>query len=158
MPRKQLTKKQREKIHRKYLGHCAYCGTPIEYKEMQVDHFAPVYLFGDNTQEHNLMPSCRQCNFYKNTYTIAKFREQLGLITSRLDRDNFTYRLAKKYNLIKETNQPVEFYYEKIDSFLSGTRNRGMADWSDKDHKLWDEFYSTYGVDFVKWYQERTKQ
>ena len=84
---------------------------------MQVDHFAPVYLFGDNTNISNLMPSCRMCNFYKSTYTISKFRENLGLIIDRLNRDNFTYRLAKNYGIVKEDKSllPIKFYYELME-------------------------------------------
>jgi hypothetical protein len=83
---------------------------------MQVDHFAPVYLFGDNTNINNLMPACRMCNFYKSTYTISKFRENLGLIIDRLNRDSFTYRLAKNYGVVEERADllPIKFYYEKV--------------------------------------------
>ena len=155
MSRKPLTKKEREQVYRKYLGHCAYCGAEILYKEMQVDHFAPVHVFGDNTDMHNLMPACRQCNFYKSTYTISRFREQLNQIVTRLERDSFIYRLAKKYDLVEEHNNPVEFYYEKIDGFITRTRCQGMSDWNNKDHEIWDQLYSKYGVEFVKWYREK---
>lgn len=58
----------------------------LEYKDMQVDHFKSVYT---NTDVHNqmtenemydisnLMPLCRQCNFYKNTLTLEEFRARL---------------------------------------------------------------------------------
>ena len=110
--RASISKSIREQVYNKYNGHCAYCGETIEYKEMQVDHFAPVYLFGDNTDIKNLMPSCKSCNLYKSTYTIEKFKEQLSKIPSRLSRDITTYSIAKRFNLIEETNQPVRFYFE----------------------------------------------
>ena len=115
MSRKQLTKKQREEVYNKYDKHCAYCGCDLEYKDMQVDHFAPVYLFGDNTNISNLMPSCRQCNFRKNTLTIEKFRKELELSTDRLRENNFMFRLLEKYNLITVNDNPVKFFYEKFD-------------------------------------------
>ena len=47
------------------------------------------------------------------SYTLEKFRDQLGLLTSRLD-EHFIYRLAKKYMLVEEHIQkiPVQFYFE----------------------------------------------
>ena len=111
-----LSKKVREKVYNKYGGRCAYCGCTLQYKEMQVDHFAPVHLFGDNIKEENLMPSCRMCNFYKNSLTISKFREQLGKITQRLNDREFIYRLGKKYGVIEENNKSITFYFESYDS------------------------------------------
>ena len=113
--RQAISKKTREIVYNKYDGHCAYCGCELDIKDMQVDHFAPVYLFGDNININNLMPSCRPCNFYINTLTIKKFREQLGEIKSRLERDSFIYRMAKKYGLIEEKDKEIQFYYEKMD-------------------------------------------
>ena len=112
--RKPLSKAERKSVYRKYNGHCAYCGKKLEYKDMQVDHVQPVYFGGKNNFE-NLMPSCRSCNFYKSTYTLDKFREQLGLILGRLKRDSFIYRLALSYGMITENSDDIEFYFEKID-------------------------------------------
>lgn len=80
---------------------------------MQVDHFAPYYLFGDNIQLSNLMPACRQCNFRKSSLTIEKFRQELQLTADRLRRDNFMFRLAEKYNIVQVSDSPIQFYYEK---------------------------------------------
>ena len=76
--RQTLTKDQRMQIWQKYGGRCAYCGEPIEYKDMQVDHIKPIFrgwsdsqkqdlpdgVCGDDSME-NLNPSCRMCNFRK---------------------------------------------------------------------------------------------
>ena len=125
MSRKQLTKKQREEVYNKYEGHCAYCGSVIKYEEMQVDHFAPYYLFGDNIQLSNLMPACRQCNFRKSSLTIEKFRQELQLTADRLRRDNFMFRLAEKYNIVQVSDDPIQFYYER-------QQKSGDTDTSDK--------------------------
>lgn len=114
MSRRQLTRKEREEVYKKYDGHCAYCGCELEYKEMQVDHFAPYYLFGDNTQMSNLMPACRQCNFRKGTLTIEKFRKEVELTAERLRRDNFMFRLAEKYSIVNVNTDPIKFYFEKL--------------------------------------------
>lgn len=42
MKRKSIPTKVRKRVYEKYGGQCAYCGEPIEYKEMQVDHMEPL--------------------------------------------------------------------------------------------------------------------
>lgn len=107
-----ITKIIRQQVYDKYDGCCAYCGEEFKsIKDMQIDHFEPVYLNGENLNIENLMPACRTCNFYKSTYTLEKFREQLSKIPARLEKQ-MIYRLAKKYWMIEETNRPVQFYFE----------------------------------------------
>lgn len=116
----------RRLVYSKYDGHCAYCGKPIEYKDMQVDHIKPVFhnwseedkikLLPEgctgNDSLDNLNPSCRACNFYKSTLTTDKLKQELGKILGRLDKV-FIYRLAKSYGLIEEHPQEIKFYYEQ---------------------------------------------
>lgn len=111
--RKQFTKDERIEVHEIYNGHCAYCGQEIEIKDMQIDHFNPLHLGGTNDFD-NLMPACRSCNHYKSTLTLEKFREQLGLLNSRLERDSVIYRISKRYGLLKEVDKPIKFYFEKV--------------------------------------------
>lgn len=110
--RKPISKALRHTVYKKYGGRCAYCGNDIEYDAMQVDHLYSVYRGGTN-DIGNLMPSCRMCNFYKNTYTLEEFRRQLGLLKGRLEKD-FTYRLALKYGLIEEKEVDIHFYFEEV--------------------------------------------
>ena len=110
--RKSISKATRLKVYEKYNGHCAYCGSTLTLKEMRVDHIQSVYYYNGTNDIENYNPACRMCNFYKSTMPIEKFREQLGQLTSRLERSVFIYRLAKKYGLIKETQVPIKFYFE----------------------------------------------
>ena len=120
---KSISKAERLKVYEKYSHHCAYCGCKLEYKDMQVDHIDSVYLHNDLHHEQsldelngidNLMPSCRQCNFYKSTGDIENFRKKLtGVMVNNLKK-NFNYRLALKYGLIEEHIEPVKFYFEKF--------------------------------------------
>lgn len=110
--RKSIPKKVREEVYKKYNGHCAYCGCPLEYKNMQVDHIESVYWYDGENEIDNYNPACRMCNFYKSTMTIEDFRNQLGKIVERLEKI-FIFRLAKKYGLIKEVERPIVFYFEK---------------------------------------------
>lgn len=128
--RKSIPKHIRQKVYKKYNGHCAYCGCEIEYKDMQVDHIVSVYaneyckmedkkpisdiLTDDELNNiENYMPACRQCNFYKSTFDLETFRERLSTTLYENLKNNFNYKLLIKYGLIKENIEPVVFYFEK---------------------------------------------
>lgn len=127
--RKPISKELRRKVYEKYDGHCAYCGCELDYKDMQVDHivaFGQAYYSRDSKQVQqmiandeingieNLMPSCRQCNFYKGINNIDEFRTKIKDMLSRTCIDNFQARLAIKYGIIKHFEWNGEFYFEKI--------------------------------------------
>ena len=94
-------------------------------KDMQIDHVESVYRNNDIAQtmsekemydESNLLPACRQCNFYKSTFTIDQFKQRLkNVMMPNLQKD-FRYRLAAKYGLIEETDKSIIFYYETLRS------------------------------------------
>ncbi len=111
--RKAIPKKVRLKVYAKCNGHCAYCGCELEYKDMQVDHVTSLYGNYGTDEISNYMPACRACNFYKSTLTLDKFREQLQTINERLEKD-FTYRIARSYGVIKESKEPIKFYFETM--------------------------------------------
>ena len=119
---KAISKKKRMQVYKKYGGHCAYCGCELEYKDMQVDHIKSLYIHSDRRSDMdwnaindvgNLMPSCRQCNFYKNTGDIEYLRKRLADDLVRNLRKPFDYRLAIKYGLVEEHIHPIVFYFEK---------------------------------------------
>lgn len=66
----------------------------------------------ESSKIENLMPACRMCNFYKDTFTLDKFRENLETLYKRLAK-TFIYRLALKYGLISEHKKKIKFYFEK---------------------------------------------
>lgn len=111
--RKAIPKKIRIKVYEKYNGHCAYCGCEIKLGEMQVDHVESLYWYGGADELCNYMPACRACNFYKSTFSLEKFRENIKTIPERLEKE-FIYRLSKKYGIIHEPDKLVEFYFEKV--------------------------------------------
>lgn len=113
MKRKRLSTNERYQIYAKYGGRCAYCGQPITYKKMQVEHREPLALGGEDSMG-NYMPSCNTCNHYKHTLTVEKFREQIGLLTERLREQVYIYKLALRHGRITENKTPVKFYFEKI--------------------------------------------
>lgn len=89
--RKKLSDSDRYKVYTKYGGRCAYCGQPIAYKEMQVEHMESLARGGVDGPE-NYMPACRTCNHYKHTLTVEEFREQIGLLTGRLQERVYIYK------------------------------------------------------------------
>lgn len=124
MKTKRIPASVRKLVYEKYNGHCAYCGRPLEYKDMQVDHIKPAFHnwnyvdkerwakghYGDDSIE-NLNPSCRSCNYYKSSLSLESLRRELGELLRRLDKV-FIYRLAKRYGLIEEHPQDIKFYFE----------------------------------------------
>ena len=123
-----MTKKeQRKAVFNKYGGRCAYCGCEITENNFVEDHIKPLYRNskpheylnrkGDDCLE-NRNPSCRSCNTRKNVLTIEKFRAEISKQVERLKRDSNQFNLALRYGLIKETNEPVIFYFEKHEAIL----------------------------------------
>lgn len=111
--RKSISKEIRQLVYNKCNGHCAYCGCELEYKDMQVDHVIAVGRGGGNELE-NLLPACRQCNYDKHKKTIEGFRRRISKDLYKSLERVFVYRLAKKYNLIKEEPRVIKFYFEQL--------------------------------------------
>ena len=119
----------REKIYKKYNGHCAYCGEEITVKQMQVDHIIPKRHYSEKhkclivdlrefreyglNDYQNLNPSCRSCNNRKTAMTLEEFRDEISKQVTRLHRDSTAFRLAKRFNQIKITESPITFYFER---------------------------------------------
>lgn len=128
-----FSKQQREKIHLKYNGRCAYCGCEITLKQMQIDHIIPQREFlyhvrnkwnipdflnhlteFDVNHDDNLNPACAVCNKWKSAYNLELFRSELSEQVKRLNAYSSNYRIAKRYGLVSETPKPIEFYFESI--------------------------------------------
>ena len=121
--RKAIPKKMREAVYNKYNGHCAYCGEEIPVKGWQLDHLIPIQRehFSRYTEEQiecfeNYMPTCPKCNHYKRDHSLETFRRYIEEIPQKLERDNYIYRIGKKYNLIEEHPRKIKFYFEKVEN------------------------------------------
>ena len=120
--RRTLTKQEREEVHKKYDGRCAYCGTEITIKQMQVDHLIPMELYEayaaigqDLDTMDNYMPACRSCNHYKSSMTLEKFRTAIERFPVVLERDSVTYRNAVRFGMVIPNAQKVKFYFERYE-------------------------------------------
>lgn len=127
---KAIPKRVRLEVYEKCNHRCAYCGCELEYKDMQVDHIKSIYSNMDYKQTmteqemysiENLLPACRQCNFYKSVFTLEVFRERLQTTMIKNLRKNFGYRLAVKYGLVEEKMKPITFYFERLRGEKNGS-------------------------------------
>ena len=126
-----INKKQRLTILSKFNYHCAYCGCRLDMVTMQVDHIIPQARFAQHVRNmnapyflshlqkedinhpDNLFPSCRACNFTKDTFTIEKFREKISEKLMIVQK-TFNFKLLKKYGFVQEIEKPVIFYFETL--------------------------------------------
>lgn len=92
--RKAISKAVRLAVCDKCNHRCAYCGCPLEYKDM--------------------LPACRSCNHYKSRSTLEGFRRMVGAMPDVLMRDSNTYKNAVRFGLVIPNKKPVIFYFEKI--------------------------------------------
>lgn len=112
--RKSFSRKTREAVYAKCGGRCAYCGYEIRIKEMQIDHLESFYN-GGKDEIDNLLPSCRQCNFYKSAYSLDGFREMLMNVLPNSIAKLFQVKIGMKYGYLKK-GEPWDgkFYFEKM--------------------------------------------
>lgn len=82
---KPIPKAIRQQVYEKFGGHCAYCGAPLAYRDMQVDHIEAHSVGG---------------------------ADELEKVQGRLKK-YYIYRLALKYELIEEKGNEVVFYFER---------------------------------------------
>lgn len=128
-----LNKQQREALHAKYGGKCAYCGCELSNK-WHADHIVPVirdlervkkgqYWTKRSKNTHNnphleimenLNPACIQCNIHKSSLSLESFRRILSEKLERLERYSKDYRFAVTFGLIQPTPKPIIFYFEKV--------------------------------------------
>jgi hypothetical protein len=64
----------------------------------------------------NLFPSCKTCNSWKTVFDLETFRDELEKQIKRLNSYSANYRMAKRYGLVEETEKPIVFYFETMDS------------------------------------------
>ena len=114
-----MTKTQRQQVHQKYGGHCAYCGKEIAFKDMQVDHITPKRLYWTAEKDianhiDNLNPSCRRCNHYKRARTLRDFKKLILTLHKRV-RDIYICKVAEDYGIIEVRPWDGIFYFERTE-------------------------------------------
>ncbi len=102
----------KRKVLEKYDYHCAYCGCCIKDRAC-IDHIVP-YDAGGSSEIDNLNPACPKCNNWKFTFSIEQFRMELSKQVDRARKYSRNFLMAERYGLVKETKEPVVFYFEKL--------------------------------------------
>lgn len=138
-----MKKADRQIVFDKFGGNCAYCGDPLK-KGWHVDHLVPIrrnrfwersHKVHVNTQSEtiragrwvdkgclnpeaecmdNYMPACASCNINKHSMSLEEFRNLISGFMKHLNERSTQYKFAKRYGLVKETVQPVIFYFETL--------------------------------------------
>lgn len=116
------TKKEiRQAVYDKYGGHCAYCGRPLAYKDMQVDHIVSKYSSrytdpADIDVLTNYNPACRACNFRKGTLSLEGFRREIKEQAKR-EMLRFQARMSVAFGLLEyHPEREITFYFEQYDT------------------------------------------
>ena len=112
--------KKRKVIWDKSNGKCWYCGCGLGENGWHADHFKPVIRKVDGTMrapendvEENMVPACGSCNRMKGRMSIDSFRKIIEGFVNSLNRDSTQYKFSKRYGLVEETHNEVEFWFEK---------------------------------------------
>jgi 5-methylcytosine-specific restriction endonuclease McrA len=77
----------------------------------------------------NMMPACPSCNINKHGDTIEGFRSSIKGYLNSLNLRMVQYKMAKKYNLVKETGIEVKFYFETLTT--EGRKMNGKIQFSE---------------------------
>lgn len=105
-------------VYKKFEGHCAYCGRPIDFKAMQIDHYWPQFLAHfypelDNNRFDNLMPSCQKCNIHKHGTKPEIWRKELARQITMMKK-NAQFDRVLRFNQISIHEKPIVFYFERV--------------------------------------------
>lgn len=111
--RKRITPSERQCIYNKYNGRCAYCGQLITRKAFHVDHIKSLHK-GDAGALDNMLPSCGSCRRYKSSYDLETFRRMLTKLPDRLRQESCDYKMALRFGMVAEHQEPPRFYFEEI--------------------------------------------
>ena len=106
----------RKQIYQKYGAKCAYCGNKLPQR-WYIDQIRTVEkeFYKNNKQKttKDYNPVCSSCNKAKGSQSLESFRRTIANFINKLN-NKIQYQLAKKYNLVEETDNKVIFYFESL--------------------------------------------
>lgn len=108
-----INRRVRERVKNRFGGKCGYCG--VQCEKIFIDHIVP---HSDKRNEFpnlekNLMPACFACNTFKNAFSVEEFRNQMHLQVERARKNSGNFRNAERFGLLKITNEPIIFHFER---------------------------------------------
>lgn len=127
-----LSTSQRAVLRDKFGGLCAYCGQPLGDR-WHADHIEAVERKLEFVRDgrrsrlrttgevhrperdtvENLNPACAPCNIDKHAMSLEAWRQKLQRSIEVLTRNQPTYRHARRFGLVLETEAPIVFWFEK---------------------------------------------
>lgn len=137
-----LSKSQRIAIREMFGCRCAYCGHPLG-ERWHADHIQAIMrktewlrdekgkrivengrmkvrVIGawnpENERIDNYFPACVPCNIDKNCMDIETWRKSLQDKINVALRASTPLRHAKRFGLVHFSDDPIVFYFEKVDS------------------------------------------
>lgn len=90
--RKPLSRTAKQAVIEAGGGICAYCGDPATIAE----HVTP-YVFCQNNNPENLVPSCATCNRIAGSKTFANFNEKRDYILRKRETPKWRRRLGHEH-------------------------------------------------------------
>lgn len=117
-----MKKADRQIVHDKYGGRCAYCGCELQH-DWQVDHgISKCYwkMYSDNPKAvndmSNLYPSCRKCNHYKRSRPIDAFADLIGFRQYML-KFHLRLKALPKHTQVGRTMERIEYMQDIADRY-----------------------------------------
>lgn len=141
MKRKSIPTKVRKRVYEKYGGQCAYCGEPIEYKEMQVDHMEPLAKGGADSEE-NYMPACVSIEIYNEKLYTARKEHRCHICGITINLNEQYYRESGKYEGDFFDRCTCICCYEVREQFIIDVNETEYSEW-----EILDEATNTFCED-----------
>lgn len=125
------TKAQRDALRLMFGGRCAYCGNDLG-RAMHADHLLPCVritrdpwarplppaecrmLKPERNTVDNMMPACAACNLHKGGHSLEGWRDILQRSAAILRRDTSTFRAGERFGVIRVSEQPIVFHFERV--------------------------------------------
>ncbi len=116
--RKKISKSVKEEVYRRFNGRCAYCGWPVLFNEMEIDHSTPISRSLNEDSDdyinsiYNLRLTCHECNNFKSNMSAGEFKLYLeNKLMEDLCKDP-KYKMAVKYGFVNQLHvkKDIEFY------------------------------------------------
>ena len=108
-----IVKMDREKIFKKFDGHCAYCGIKIDFCNLHIDHIkSRASGCSEIDSEKNFNPACPVCNNWKHCDNLETFRRSIETQVRKCRDYSRNFRMAERYGLVNVTEKPIVFYFE----------------------------------------------
>ncbi len=100
----------KEIVTPEYVRQYGFSGTTQKPQRLKTIGFAKP----ENHHIDNMLPACASCNINKHSYNVDQFRAAIEKHIESLNSYNVQYKMAKRFGLVNETGNKVQFYFEHI--------------------------------------------